>query len=235
MTQDMKHLYKKVSFLLLLMIFSAGVNNVWGQKYADGVYYIRNNTNNKAYLWPSVITKDGKRYLTTLYTTEANSTQGCGNEYDKTYCHWVVKNIDNTRFQLINPRYGKYVVIRNKAFGDRDVWLDDLPTNLVQTYFTLNGDNAPYFLSPTDCFQTNTDCNLERRTLNSAQGGDKNGLGSGSSGTANNDQRQGLLQFYTGDPKWSFIEDNLTAPTISDVYDDYKINFFGISAGDSYR
>jgi len=42
MTQDMKHLYKKLSFLLLLMIFSTGVNKTWGQDFS-GIYYIAND------------------------------------------------------------------------------------------------------------------------------------------------------------------------------------------------
>jgi len=42
MTQDMKHLYKKVSFLLLLMFFFIGVNKTWGQDFS-GIYYIAND------------------------------------------------------------------------------------------------------------------------------------------------------------------------------------------------
>lgn len=189
---------------------------------AEGICYIRNNTAQNAYLWPSVVVNSttGLHYLTTLYTTEANSTQGCGTAYDNTYSHWVVKHVNSTTFQLIHPRTNKYVVIRDKAFGDRDVWLDDLPDNdhLIQTYFTLNGTSSPYLVSPTDCFQTEpSSCNLTTRTLNSASGIDKNGLGSGINGTSTTDQRTGLIQFYTSSPSWYFIEDRLSAPTISSL------------------
>lgn len=189
---------------------------------AEGVYYIRNNTAENAYLWPSVVTNTdtGNPYLTTLYSTTADATQGCGTTYDESYSHWVVKHVenDNSKFQLIHPRTNKYVVIRNKAFGDRDVWLDDLAGNeLIQTYFTLNGSSAPYLVSPTDCFQTTSNCNLNKRTLNSASGNDKDGLGSGDNGTSLVDQRKGLIQFYTESPKWNFILDLLAPPTISDV------------------
>ena len=200
--------------LLIVMMMVMGVN-VWGQIYSDGVYLIKNSNN--YYLWPSIVTGDGKQFLTTLLTTSASSEQGCGTGFDKSYSHWVVKNIDETKFQIIHPRLGKYIVIRDKAFGDRDVWLDNEPSNPVQTYFTLNGESAPYYLSPTDCFKTESGCNLSSRTLNSAQGGDKDGLGSGSNGKSTSNQRQGLLQFYIGDPLWSFIEEKLDAPTISDV------------------
>lgn len=207
-------------FVALIVVMMARMIPTKAQTPAEGVYYIRNNTDEQAYLWRSVVTSGStdKHYLTTLFTTEANTTQGCGTAFDNTYSHWVVKQVNSTTFQLIHPRTNKYVVIRDKKFGDRDVWLDDLPDNehLIQTYFTLNGSSEPYKVSPTDCFQTTTNCDLTNRTLNSAVGKDKDGLGSGN-GTDTKDQRGGLIQFYTGSPLWYFIADSLSAPTISPV------------------
>lgn len=208
-------------FAALIVVMMAWMMPARAQTPAEGVYYIQNNTAEHAYLWPSVVVNTDTKlhYLTTLFTTEANTTQGCGTAFDNTYSHWVVKRVDNTTFQLIHPRTNKYVVIRDKGFGDRDVWLDDLPDNehLIQTYFTLNGSSAPYKVSPTDCFQTTTNCDLTNRTLNSASGKDKDGLGSGNNGTSTSDARVGLIQFYTNTPLWYFIPDSLSAPTISPI------------------
>ena len=70
--------------LLIVMMMVMGVN-VWGQIYSDGVYLIKNSNN--YYLWPSIVTGDGKQFLTTLLTTSASSEQGCGTGFDKSYSH----------------------------------------------------------------------------------------------------------------------------------------------------
>lgn len=210
----------------------------------DGIYYITNTDDpgnlpspnpygyDRWYLWPSVTTNSstGKQYVTTYYDAQAAACNESGvsyDAYDNTYSHWVVKNLnDGTgRFQLINPKLNKYIVIRSKAnYGDRDVWLDDEPTGneIVRSYFKLNGTSSPYLISPTINATTNiadaTEYTAGKLTLNSAKG-NKRYLCSTDNGQnpKNLDQRQGLLQFYDDAPKWTFTENKLQAPTISDV------------------
>ncbi len=138
----MSNLYRflRCAVMMAVMIFVGG-GTMWGQ-VPDGVYYITNTADlgnlpnpntggyDRWYLWPSVTTNSqtGKQYLTTFYDAQAPACDENGvsyGAYDNTYSHWVVKNLnDGTgRFQLINPKLNKYIVIRSKAnYGDRDVW-----------------------------------------------------------------------------------------------------------------
>ena len=209
----------------LALMLSAGVTTAWAQTWPDGVYYLKNNVNNSNpwYLWPSVVTNStsGNRYLTTYQGTEAEAVTGVYDYHDNTWCHWVVKNVtvgESHYIQLINPKLDKYIVIRNKAFGDRDVWLeDDVPTDdATRSYFQLTNQAGSYYrISPTRAYAGN-ETNYGSRSFNSA-GNDKNGLGSGDNGTALTDQRAGLIQLFNGDPKWTIESHLLPAPTISDV------------------
>ena len=214
---------------------------MWGQQ--DGVYYITNtddpgnlpspnpNGYDRWYLWPSVTTNSstGKQYVTTYYDAEAPACNESGvsyGAYDNTYSHWVVKNLnDGTgRFQLINPKLNKYIVIRSKAsYGDRDVWLDDEPTGneIVRSYFKLNGSSSPYLISPTINATTNianaTEYTAGTLTLNSAKGNKRYLCSTDNAQTPKNtDTRPGMLQFYDNAPLWTFTENKLDAPTISD-------------------
>ena len=240
----MNNLYKflRCTVMMAVMIF-IGVVTTWGQ-VPDGVYYITNTADlgnlpspntggyDRWYLWPSVTTNSqtGKQYLTTFYDAQAPACNESGvsyGAYDNTYSHWVVKNLnDGTgRFQLINPKLNKYIVIRSKAsYGDRDVWLDDEPTgdDIVRSYFKLNGSSSSYLISPTINATTDianaTAYTEGTLTLNSAKG-NKRYLCSTDSGQTpkNTDRREGLLQFYDNAPTWTFTENKLPAPTISDV------------------
>ena len=204
--------------LLLLMVM--GITGAWGQTWPDGIYYLKSNVNATPnwYLWPSVVTNTtgGNRYLTTYHGTEATATANYA-AHDNTWCHWVVKNVTvdgNQYIQLINPKLDKYVIIRDKAFGDRDVWLADVPTDdVTRSYFQLTNQSGVYYcISPTRAYAGN-ETNYGSRSFNSATG-DKNGLGSGD-GTALTDQRDGLIQLFNGDPKWTIESHRLSAPTIT--------------------
>ena len=228
--------------MMAVMIFVGG-GTTRGQ-VPDGVYYITNTADpgnlpnpntggyDRWYLWPSVTTNSqtGKQYLTTFYDAQAPACNENGvsyGAYDNTYSHWVVKNLnDGTgRFQLINPKLNKYIVIRSKAnYGDRDVWLDDEPTgdDIVRSYFKLNGSSSPYLISPTINATTDianaTDYTAGTLTLNSAKGNKRYLCSTNDQQTPyNTDRRQGLLQFYDNAPTWTFTENKLPAPTISDV------------------
>ena len=232
----------RCAVMMAVMIFVGG-GTTWGQ-VSDGVYYITNtddpgnlpNPNpsgyDRWYLWPSVTTNSqtGKQYLTTFYDAQAPACNESGvsyGAYDNTYSHWVVKNLnDGTgRFQLINPKLNKYIVIRSKAeYGDRDVWLDNEPTGneIVRSYFKLNGSSSPYLISPTINATTDianaTEYTTGTLTLNSAKGNKRYLCSTDNGQTPKNiDQRQGLLQFYDNAPTWTFTENKLPAPTISDV------------------
>ena len=232
----------RCALMMAVMIFVGG-GTTWGQ-VPDGVYYITNtddpgnlpnpNTGgyDRWYLWPSVTTNSqtGKQYLTTFYDAQAPACNESGvsyGAYDNTYSHWVVKNLnDGTgRFQLINPKLNKYIVIRSKAnYGDRDVWLDDEPTgnDIVRSYYKLNGSSSPYLISPTinatDNIANATAYTAGTLTLNSAKGNKRYLCSTDNGQTPNNtDQRQGLLQFYDNAPTWTFTENKLPAPTISNV------------------
>ncbi len=207
-------------------------------KVPDGIYYIQNNAPNKGYLWPSLTinTTTGYRYLTTSLKTsveEVDNNNGVSYlAHDKSFSHWVVKNVNGEYIQLINPRLNKYVVIRQfpkanntkpNAYGDRDVWLTDesATADISYTYFVLNNDASPYKISP--CPGLNNVSSTSGYTLNSAAGNDRKWLTwSKTSGTDGIPQtgegRDGLIQCYSsGDPEWSFTSDLLDTPTVSDV------------------
>ena len=234
------------AMLLLVMMMTLGVNGVWGQtpKVADGVYYIQNNATNKGYLWPSLTTNKttGYRYLTTSLETSAEAVNSNGVTYpahDKSYSHWVVKNVTGGYIQLINPRLNKYVVIRKfpkddntkkNDYGDRDVWLTDEPAteDIEYTYFVLNNENSPYKISPKAGL--NNKNNTTEYTFNSASGNDREWLTWSKSDNKpqKEEGREGLIQLYSGGtPAWKFTQDPLDAPTISDV--DESTNTFTIT------
>ena len=218
-----------------------GVMMVWtvpmmAQSVPDGVYYIRNNNSvTHGYLWPSVTTytTTGYRYLTTSLDTIAPAVDNNNGvsypAHDKSYSHWVVKNVTGGYIQLINPRLNKYVVIRKfpkanntktNEYGDRDVWLTDEPAteDIEYSYFKLNNNNSPYKISPKAGLNgVNTTSNY---SLNSASGDDRVWLTWSKSDDKpqNGEGREGLIQLYSGGtPLWSFTVDLLDAPTISDV------------------
>ncbi len=224
----------------LLLLFIVGSGNVWGQKVGDGVYYIQNNATNNGYLWPSVTTNatTGYRYITTSLTTSVEAVNNNGVSYpahDKSYSHWVVKNVTGGYIQLINPRLNKYVVIRQfpksnntkeNTYGDRDVWLTDEPTaeNIEYTYFVLNNDNSPYKISPKPGL--NSVSNTSNYTFNSAAGNDRQWLTWSKSDDKpqNGEGRDGLIQCYSsGTPAWTFTSDLLDAPIISDVVENSTV------------
>ena len=227
-----------VSLLLMLVL---GSTSVWGQKVADGVYYIKHDAGTSGiwYLWPSVTTNPstGNAYLTTSNVTSLDEAvvQGVNNNqvgygpFNKTYSHWIVKNVDGeeSTIQLINPKLNKYVVIREKTYGDRDVWLADKPDDatISYSYFVINLNIPPYRISPfpglndvqtTDAYTFNSASGTDRAWLTWSEGGkDYSRSGEG---------RAGLIQFYNkdaqdkkGKPLWFFEPNLLDAPTISDV------------------
>ena len=227
-----------LSALALLLAAPAGA---WGQTWDDGLYYLKSSSNTW-YLWPSIVTNSstGLRYLTTYTSTTAPSLE-TSPAPDDIWCMWVVKNVTvegNSYIQLINPKFGKYVIIRDKAFGDRDVWLDDIPSgDATRSYFQLTNQNGSYYrISPTKAYAGN-EAEYASRSFNSASG-DKNGLGSGASGTGTNDERPGLIQLYNGDPKWTTETAVMPAPTISDVSASNTITIAdanGLAAGYTIR
>ena len=223
-------------FVLLMLILGSG--SVWGQeKVSDGIYYIRNNGTKKGYLWPSVTINNSTdyRYLTTSLATSAEAVEDNNGvtypAHDKSYSHWVVKNVTGGYIQLINPRLNKYVVIRqfpkanntkSNEYGDRDVWLTDKPSaeDIDYIYFELNNASSPYKISPKAGLNDVT--NTSGYSLNSAQGDDREWLTWSDTSTPSRPRtgegRGGLIQFYSGGtPEWAFTSDLLDAPTISDV------------------
>ena len=223
-----------ISALLLLTV---GIGFVWGQttKVADGIYYIQNNATNQGYLWPSLTTNTttGYRYLTTSLDIsvdeDVNNNGVSYPAHDKSYSHWVVKNVTGGYIQLINPRLNKYVVIRKfpktnntkqSAYGDRDVWLKDEPAadEIDSTYFVLNNASSPYKISPKPGLNGVT--NTSGYSLNSASGDDRKWLTWSKSDDKpqKGEGREGLIQLYSGGtPAWAFTPDLLDAPTISNV------------------
>ena len=209
---------KILSIFLLLLILGTGASEAWGQgstaptpKVANGIYYIKNTNSGNWYLWPSVVKySSGEPYLTTHNSTTANAVSGKYDYHPTEYCHWIVKNVtvgDNNYIQMINAKTGKYIIRRKFpkngtrdiwAYGDRDVWLTDLPTgeDVVYSYFNLVNDESPYKISiPGET----------KYSFNSAVGDDKAGLGSGNKGTDLTDQRPSLIQLYNeGRPTWTF-------------------------------
>jgi len=226
--------YVLQTIYLLLTFLTLGTTSLWGQtKVADGIYYIRNNSATQGYLWPSLTTNSstGYQYLTTsLETTASAVTNNNGVTYsahDKSYSHWVVKNVTGGYIQLINPRLNKYVVIRSfpKAnntkqndYGDRDVWLTDEPAaeDIDYTYFVLNNTSSPYKISPKEGL--NSKATTTGFSLNSASGNDREWLTWSKSDNKpqNGEGREGLIQFYSGGtPLWAFTSGLLDAPTIT--------------------
>jgi hypothetical protein len=210
-----------------------------GTKVPDGVYYIKNSNDNgnKWYLWPAItVTKNGDNftyaynYLTTHDGQTADAVTNNNNvsypAHDNTYSHWVVKNVEGGYIQLINPKLNKYVVIRNKKYGDRDVWLKDVSDvgSIDYTYYILNGDNSSYKISPKAGL--NSVDNTSGYSFNSASGNDRTWLtwSKTDNKPQNGEGREGLIQLYSGGtPTWSFNSDLLPAPTIN--YDSENNNF----------
>ena len=222
----------------MFLLLTIGAVDAWGQtKVADGIYYIRNNNSlSYGYLWPSITTNSttGYRYLTTSLDVTADAvTNNNGVSYpahDKSYSHWVVKNITGGYIQLINPRLNKYVVLRKfpkanntkgNEYGDRDVWLTDEPAaeDIEYTYFVLNNNDSPYKISPKAGL--NNVATTTGYSFNSASGNsDRVWLtwSKTDNKPQNGEGREGLIQLYSGGtPAWSFTSDLLDAPEISDV------------------
>lgn len=224
---NLRAVRKRASTLLLLLFSATGILAQPDPKVPDGIYYIKNNNDGTWYLWPSVTvnTQDGYQYLTTSNATSVDAVNQDGVQYgpfDNTYPRWVLKNIDpaTNTIQLINPKLDKYIVIRNKSYGDRDVWLADpgQATDITYTYMVLNNNDSPYKISPHPGLN-NVD-NTSGYSLNSAQGSDRKWLTWSTTGNGDKPQkgenRGGLIQFYaSGTPLWSFIDAKLSAPTIN--------------------
>ena len=223
-----------VCMLLLLMV---GVNTAWGQKVADGVYYIKNNNDggNKWYLWPAItVTKNGNNYqyaynyLTThdgITANAVNQNDVVYPEHDNTYCHWVVKNSGSDKIQLINPKLNKYVIIRkgNTYNTGKDVWLQDLQAveDVDYSYFVLN-ESDPYKISPFPSAEVESGKTTANYSFNSKNGTDRTWLTWSQSGEdipkLGENNVKGLIQFFNGGtPLWSFTSDLFVAPTISDM------------------
>jgi hypothetical protein len=219
----------------MLLMLTLSTTTAWGVD--DGIYYIRNNGTNKGYLWPSLTTNTttGYRYLTTSLDISVDAVNTNGVSYpahDKSYSHWVVKNVTGGYIQLINPRLNKYVVVRTfpkanntkvNQYGDRDVWLTDEPAteDIEYTYFVLNNTSSPYKISPKPGL--NSVNPTSGYSFNSAAGDDREWLTWSGTGSSNKPQtgesREGLIQLYSGGtPLWSFTSDLLDKPTIN--YDD---------------
>ncbi len=228
----------KYQLSIIFLLLTIGAVDAWGQtKVADGIYYIRNNNSlSYGYLWPSITTNSttGYRYLTTSLDVTADAvTNNNGVSYpahDKSYSHWVVKNITGGYIQLINPRLNKYVVLRKfpkanntkgNEYGDRDVWLTDEPAaeDIEYTYFVLNNNDSPYKISPKA--ELNNVATTTGYSFNSASGNsDRVWLtwSKTDNKPQNGEGREGLIQLYSGGtPAWSFTSDLLDAPEISDV------------------
>ena len=231
-----------VCMLLLLMV---GVNTAWGQKVADGVYYIKNNNSGNWYLWPAItVTKSGNsfqyayKYLTTHDGITADAVENNNNvsypAHDNTYCHWVVKNIEGGYIQLINPKLNKYVVIQKNhtlSTGQDVMFAEGEPsgTDVNYSYFVLNNDESPYKISPPSGLSGinyYNDKNVEKPasdfSFNSKNGNDRTWLTwSSSDATAKaqlGENIKGVIQFYYGGtPLWSFEADKLTKPSINDL------------------
>ena len=254
-----KGTYIRRSIFLLLTLMTLVATNALAQspKVEDGIYYIRNNATNQGYLWPSVTTNNttGYRYLTTSLDISApeviNNNKVSYPAHDKSYSHWVVKNVEGGYVQLINPRLNKYVVIREfpKAnnskqndYVDRDVWLTDEPDaeNLDWSYFVLNDASNPYYkISPKPGL--NSKSPTTNYSLNSASGDDRVWLTWSKSDNKpyTGEGREGLIQFYaSGTPQWSFTSDLLDAPTISDVDENSQVTITeenGLESGYNIR
>ena len=231
-------MFRRSTHTLLLLLLTLGSGSVWGQtpKVPDGIYYIQNNNSvTQGYLWPSLTTNatTGYRYLTTSLATSVDedvNTNGVSYPaHDKSYSHWVVKNVTGGYIQLINPRLNKYVVLRTfpkanntkeNEYGDRDVWLTDEPAaeDIEYSYFVLNNNKSPYKISPKAGL--NEVSTTSGYSFNSAGGNDRVWLtwSKTDNKPQKNEGREGLIQLYSGGtPAWAFASNLLDAPTISDV------------------
>lgn len=216
---------KKLSIFFLLLMLGTGALEAWGQestaptpKVPNGIYIINHNSKGTWYLWPSIVANNGKPYLTTHDKTTADAVSGKYEAHSTEYCHWIVKNVtvgDSIYIQIRNAKTGKYIIRRkfpksgtrdNNAYGDRDVWLTDLPTveDIVYSYFNLVNDESPYKISIPGS---------DNYSLNVASE-DRSGLGSGA-GTDKSDQRTRLIQLYSGGtPTWTFNSHKLPTQDI---------------------
>lgn len=234
MTQDMKHLYKRVSILLLLMIFSAGVNEVWG--ISDGLYYIK--IQGSYYLFPSITEKQsGQPYLATWSNTTFKETiNSTEYEFGKANCSWIVKqvSINNTIYYTIaNAVTGQYVVWDFYTSGTaKAVHLETRATEPSQSsekcfYSIYTTDNTNYYIHPDECNTNNLGFNIKGNFSTS----DKLCERSTNPG-------RGLIQFYAGTSCTIPNATLLDAPTISNIDENNKVtvtDINGLSSGYNIR
>lgn len=247
MTQDMKHLYKKVSFLLLLMIFSSGVNKAWGQ--SEGLYYIDNQTghsgattgryylipadapsqNNKndAFYSSDYNTQNGdseKPFLTTYKTNKDKATVPASvvNNLPNNSV-WILKAVtgESGYFYIIHASSGKYVVYEppypNNKPNRKSVHLLATDSPEENAKFEITTKEQGYNIRPKNAGTGNGD----NRFLNPS-GGNKDsyyGNGGNDSPAFNYLGLIGLWSGSDGNSIWYTESTHLAAPTISDVDD----------------
>ena len=237
MTQDMKHLYKIVSFLLLLMVFSAGVNKAWGQDFS-GIWYIDNNTDHNQtsdkrwYLVPAGNSQQPNG-IDAYYSPNHNTTNGDEKKpFLTTYktnkdfnSVWVVTpSTTSGYYYVIHVKTGKYVIYepplpnddknQRKSMHLQDISDDGYALDDKDDYnFTFSGVvNGNITICPK---------NRSGWYWNPAGNNANNYYG-----TSSPLYRHGLVGIYdnsTGNSIWHFESALLDAPTISDMDDNNKV------------
>lgn len=252
MTQDMKHLYKKVSFLLLLMIFSAGVNKVWGQEQGfSGIWYIYNEQDHdKAsnYRWYLVPAGDPQQrpdnanaefddYRDAYYSPNHATTPGDENKpFLTTYktnkdlnsvCNsvWVVTpSTTSGYYYVVHVKTGKYVIYEPPKPNDNQ---DQRKSMHLQD---ISDDG--YALTVKDGYNftfsgaVNGNINISPKSRSGWYWNPAGNNANNYYGTNSPLYRHGLVGIYdnaSGNSIWHFELALLDAPTISDVDDDNKV------------
>ena len=193
----------------VMMMLCFGTTRAWGQ-VADGVYYIQ-YSGNSYYLWPTAPTSSGWPCLTSFSGTDVPETGLDYNfgAFDSSYCTWIVVT-DGDYQNIINARYGKYVIWLSNGNAGRNVVLEDngqdpstgqTRADATRAQFNITGTGNKVLVKP---YTGSNSFNIKGSHYDYITAF-QNVVGS----------NQSLLQFSTSNNEWTFTEHKLAAPTIS--------------------
>ena len=188
-----------VMVLLLIVVGTVGVRG----QVADGVYYIQYSGNNY-YLWPTAPTSNGWPCLTTFSGTSVPETGLSYNfgAFDSSYCTWIVvtDENDNNYQNIINARFGKYVIWLSNGNAGRNVVLEDNGQNPTtgqtradntHAQFKITGTGSQILIKPYTGSNSFNNKGDHQNYITSYNNGDSS-------------EKKGLLQFYSSNNQWKF-------------------------------
>ena len=221
----------RLSLILLLMLFTAGVNKAWGQTDFSGIWYIDNNDSHSSssesrwYLVPAANPQQSNA-IDAYYSPNHNTTNGDPEKpFLTTYktnkdpnSVWVVTpSTTSGYYYVIHVKTGKYVIYEPPQPNDNNKRKSMHLQNISDAGYAL-ADKDDYNFAFTGTVDGNINISPKNRT-----GWYWNPAGNNTSiyyGTPASLYQNGLVGIYdksSGNSIWHFESAILAAPTISDV------------------